>query len=192
MPANLSHTSVAAFVLRDQIEPELGWLEHMLGTSGVFFDVSANVGLFALKAAHLVGPLGWVIAVEHGAVASAALEANLALNHYAHVTIIRRAVSDQVGTAVLHHVELGGDPQAFSLLDDGSAPTGETVELTTLDTLVDELGLSRFDLVKLDVEGVEAEAIAGGARLFSHQRPIVFFEINHSIAVAQARHLGAF
>ncbi len=192
VPPDLSYTSVAAFVLRDHIEPELGHLEMLLLPEGVFLDVGANIGMFTLKAAHLVDPRGMVVAVEPGQAASSRLAANLTLNGYRHVHMVRQAVSGHVGSAVLHHVGLGHDPQAFSLLDDGSNLPGETVSLTTLDTLVAEMKLERVDVVKLDIEGAEPEAIAGGRELLTCCRPIVIFEINHGISVAQGTHLRAF
>src|SRR6478672_6677537 len=64
VPADLRYTSVAAFVLRDWTEPELR-RPQLFGRPGdVFVDVGANMGLFSLKAASIVGRNGMVIAVE--------------------------------------------------------------------------------------------------------------------------------
>jgi FkbM family methyltransferase len=192
LPANLSHTSVAAFVLRDHIEPELGYLELLLPPRGTFIDVGANVGLFTLKAAQIVGATGTVVAFEPGNAAFARLSEHVALNAYRQVHLMQDAVSDHEGTAVLHHVDLGHDPQAYSLLDDGSNMPGETVRLTTLDAMLHRLELSRVDVIKMDVEGVEPEVLAGATELLRRFHPIVIFEINHPISVTQGLHLRAY
>jgi hypothetical protein len=52
------------------------------------------------------------------------------------------------------------------------------VPVTTLDGLVERLGLARLDFVKIDVEGFETEVLDGAARSFERFRPIVFAEFN--------------
>lgn len=180
-PANLRYTTVTAFLLRDWVEPELRQLQRLLAPGDVFIDVGANIGLYALKAARLVGPTGRVLALEPGAEAHARLASNLALNAYHWAEPIKAAASDRDGSAVLHHVPLGDDPQAFSLVANARAVEGEEVETVTLDTLVDGCGLARVDLIKIDVEGAEALVIAGGRRMLETFRPGVIFECNAHI-----------
>ncbi len=129
VPSDFRYTSITAFLLRDWTEPELRELDQLLSPGDVFVDVGANIGLYALKAARLVGPDGRVIAMEPGQVAAGQLEANLALNDFSCVEVVRKAASDVDGHAVLHHVQLGDDPQAFSLIENLSAgERGEVVE----------------------------------------------------------------
>ena len=49
---------------------------------------------------------------------------------------------------------------------------GESVSVVPLDTL----GLSRLALVKVDVEGMEAEALLGAERTIAQHRPILYVE----------------
>ncbi|MCC7271645.1 MAG: FkbM family methyltransferase, partial [Alphaproteobacteria bacterium] len=178
VPPDMRFTSVTAFLLRDWVEPELRALERFVGAGEVLVDVGANIGLYALKGARIVGPTGRVVAVEPGAVASEMLAANLKLNPYfQQVDIVRKALADKVGQATLHHIPLGDDPQAFSLLADGSAD-GETVETTTFDAMVADLGLPRVDCVKIDVEGAEGMVLAGARETLRRWRPTVIFEVN--------------
>ena len=178
VPSDLRYTSVTAFLLRDWVEPELRELDQLLSPGDVFIDVGANIGLYALKAARLVGPSGRVVALEPGAVACDQLEANLALNDFRCVEVVRKAASDTDGHAVLHHVELGHDPQAFSLIENLSAGGGETVETIRLDTLAGQMGLTRMDLIKIDVEGAESMVLAGARECLARFRPAVVFECN--------------
>lgn len=178
VPATLRYTSLAAFILRDEAEPELHQLDLFLRPGNIFIDVGANIGLFTLKAARLVGPQGRVVALEPGKAAREQLVANLSLNKFNHVTVIDKALSDVEGEATLHHVDKGGDPQAFSLLADGTEKSSETVAMTTLDRVVTEHGLPRVDCIKIDVEGFEAHVLRGARETLSRWHPTVIFEVN--------------
>ena len=175
VPADLRYTSVSSYLLRDAVEPELRYLQKFIGPGDVFVDVGANIGRFSLKAAPMASR---VISVEPGADAGRQLEANIALNGYGHVSVVRKALSDKPGRAVLFHNPLGYDPQAFSLLSDGSGSGSEAVELTTLDLLAEELGLPRVDCIKIDVEGAEGAVIAGASHTLAKDHPTVIFEMN--------------
>lgn len=180
-PADLRYTTLTAFLLRDWIEPELRELDRLLAPGDVFVDVGANIGLYTLKGARLVGPTGRVLALEPGAEAYDHLVANLALNDFPWATPLKAAASDASGEAVLHHVPLGRDPQAFSLIANERALDGEVVETVTLDGLIARFGLTRVDLVKIDVEGAEPMVLAGARTLLSRLRPAVIFECNAHI-----------
>jgi len=177
-PADLRYTTITAFLLRDWVEPELRQLQRLLSPGDVFIDVGANVGLYALKAARLVGPTGRVLALEPGAEAYGHLQSNLALNAFAWAEPMKVAASDRAGEAVLHHIPLGNDPQAFSLIANARAEEGETVETLTLDSLIERRRLTRVDLIKIDVEGAEPMVIAGGLRMLATFRPAIIFECN--------------
>lgn len=175
VPSDLRFTSVTAYLLRDAVEPELDYLQKFVGKGDIFIDVGANIGLFTLKAAPQAGH---VVAVEPGAEACAQLDANLALNRFDNVTVVRKALSDRAGRAALFHNPLGHDPQAFSLVSDGSDAGSEQVELVTLDSVVEEIGLPRVDCIKIDVEGAEAAVIAGAGATLAAHHPTVIFEMN--------------
>lgn len=177
-PADLKYTSITAFLLRDWVEPELRELDRLLRPGDVFIDVGANIGLYALKAARLVGPTGRVLALEPGEAAFGHLTSNLAMNAYPWARALKLAASDRDGEAVLHHVPLGDDPQAFSLIANAATTDGETVRTLTLDSLVARENLWRIDLIKIDVEGAEPMVIAGATRVLCQLRPAVIFECN--------------
>ena len=181
VPASMRYTSITAYLLRDWVEPELRQLHQLLKPGDVFIDVGANVGLFTLKGARLVGPSGRVLALEPSSIAFAELLDNLSLNAFENVTPIMAAASTEDGTGQLNHVDLGGDPQAFSLVNAGNARGGETVRTVRLDTLAAEHGLARIDLVKIDVEGAEPLVIEGALGCLAAFRPALIFECNAHI-----------
>lgn len=177
-PPGLRYTAITAFLLRDWVEPELRELDQLLRPGDVFIDVGANIGLYSLKAARLVGAEGRVIALEPGREAFDHLMENLALNTFPWVSPLRLAASASNGHARLHHVPLGADPQAFSLVPNARASHGETVETITLDRLATMTSLTRIDLIKIDVEGAEPLVVAGAHDVLNRYRPAVLFECN--------------
>jgi len=174
----LRYTELTAFILRDAMEPELQHLDRLVSAGDVFLDVGSNIGLYALRAAGLVGSVGRVVAVEPSVAAQSALSRNLALNPALAVTVVRKAISDSEGVVQLFHTSGGYDPQAFSLLSDGTASGSETVQTTTIDGIVAELGLARVDCIKLDVEGVEERAILGASETIARFSPTFILEMN--------------
>lgn len=178
VPPTLRYTSLSAFLLRDESEPELRRLDLFVRPGDTFVDVGANIGLYTLKAARLSGPQGRVLAAEPGRAAREQLNANIALNAFPHVAVIGSALSDAEGEATLHHVDKGNDPQAFSLLPDGTEKSGETVPVTTLDNAVAGAGLARVDCIKIDVEGFEAHVIRGAGETLARWHPTIVFEVN--------------
>lgn len=178
VPPTLRYTSLSAYLLRDEIEPELHRLDLFVRPGDTFVDVGANIGLYTLKAARLAGPQGRVFAAEPGHAARGELEANIALNTFNNITVFAGALSDAEGEATLHHVDRGNDPQAFSLLADGTEKSSETVTVTTLDAIVAAQGLARVDCIKIDVEGFEAHVLRGARETLARWHPTVIFEVN--------------
>lgn len=181
LPADLRFTTTSIYLLRDNVEPEVRYLDKFLRRGDVFVDVGANIGLFTLKAATIASR---VVAAEPGADAGQQLRQNLALNSFTNVTIVPKAISDSVGKAVLFHNPLGDDPQAFSLINDGTSTDSEEVEITTLDNLVADAGVSRVDCIKIDVEGAEDRVIGGASKTLDAYHPTVIFEMNCPTLVA--------
>src|SRR5262249_52962185 len=67
---------------------------------------------------------------------------------------------------------------------------GATKELPCL--TLDALGLNRVDLIKIDIEGMEMEALAGAEDILRRHRPIVIVEFFKSDKVALQSLLEAF
>lgn len=183
VPARTRYTSTATFLFRDWCEPELRHLDKMLKPGDIFLDVGANIGIFSLRAANLVGPNGRVLAIEPGEEALKGLDANIALNPELaeRITVIRAALSNRQGTANLYHTAGGHDPQAYSLIQNDADLAAESVATTTLDAVIKEHGLSKVDLIKLDVEGLEPLVIDGGAHAAGTLRPSWIIEMNSTI-----------
>lgn len=61
----------------------------------------------------------------------------------------------------------------------------ETIRVTTLDNWCDQRGLTKIDLVKMDIEGAEIEALAGARRTLARCRPELLIQAYHTRDGAQ-------
>ena len=59
------------------------------------------------------------------------------------------------------------DPEKISELSESDT----TIKVTTIDRVVEELKLTRLDMIKMDIEGAEIEALQGSAHTLETLRP---------------------
>ena len=62
----------------------------------------------------------------------------------------------------------------------GGGIQGEAITLTTIDRLVAQHGLSRVDLIKMDIEGAEIPAIRGAAETIRRFKPRLSLAAYHT------------
>lgn len=159
---------------------EVAWLAGYLRPGMCFVDVGANIGLYSLVAARLVGAGGLVVAIEPSPRERAALEANLAANELTAVRVRPEAVGDTPGKATLHVADVahGGQNTLGSTIYPGTEVVGVVeVDVVTLDDVVAGERLDAVDVVKIDVEGAEALVCAGAGGLLADGRPLVLLEL---------------
>ena len=156
---------------RDAYEPGLKVaLWSLLQPGGVFVDVGANEGYFSVIASHLVGPTGRVIAVEPQARLRSVLDINFELNNVKNVEVVAVAVSDRAGTATMHLTPDTNTGSTALRQSTAYKTPQQEVETVTLAQLFDKKGIERADVVKMDIEGFEYEAIVGSQELFQNRR----------------------
>ncbi|NVN86316.1 MAG: FkbM family methyltransferase [Rhodopseudomonas sp.] len=146
-------------------------------------DCGANYGYWSVLVSS--APFGShnVVAIEPSTANFAKLSNNASLNGNRFV-ILKCAVGAAPGTAKLS----GTKHEALSIAGKPSAG-GEDVPVITLDGLLDDgkIPAGGKYLVKLDVEGVEIEAIKGGARLLQGDTAILCEEHGNDPSHAVSR-----
>ena len=167
-------------VLFTGYEPEVReLLRRALRPGAVAVDVGANCGAHTLVMAAAARG-GRVIACEPNPVLRERLEANLALNSLSNVGVRGWAVTATAGTAVLQvprdPVHTGGASLLAGVHEHLAGALEVEVEAVTLDAIAEREGLERVDLVKIDVEGLEAAVLEGGGALLARDRPVLTFE----------------
>ncbi len=160
-------------------EGEVEVFRQILQPGDVALDVGANLGAHTLPMAQLVGPTGAVHAFEPQRILVQILCANVALNELANVRALPFALGRAPGGTKVPALDYRG-ANNFGGISLGGAH-GEDVPVITLD----QLGLARIKLIKVDVEGMEIDVLAGGKATLARCRPILYVE-NDRAEKAQA------
>jgi len=171
-PASLD--SVTTYVLLEQetwFEKELPFLRHVLRSGVTAIDIGANLGVYSLAMARLVGPHGRVFAYEPASEPRELLEQSRKLNGANNLEIVPAALSDGEREG---HLVFGQSSELNALGEDGA---GERVRITSLDLEAAAHGWTNIDFIKIDAEGEEERVLAGGKDLFAQHSPLVQFEV---------------
>lgn len=121
----------------------------------VVVDVGAGIGTELNLFSRLVGPSGHVYAIEADPRTFHLLRRRQELNHLVNVTPIHTALADRPGDVL---ISSAGPHETHRLVSSGP---GHLVRGATLDELVAEQGITRIDLLKMNIEGAERLAVAG-------------------------------
>ncbi|MEO6990744.1 MAG: FkbM family methyltransferase [Candidatus Baltobacteraceae bacterium] len=168
-------TPYEAMIWRGEEEDgELDVLARLLSPGEAFADCGANVGLWSITAAKLVGDRGTVFAIEPNPETVRHLEANLTLSRVANVRVSVCAVG---AAPALARFEAG----EFSNLGRLSAEGSASVPVRPLDEI---LGARPIAGLKIDVEGSEAAVLLGATAILERDAPWVFIEFNRAYATS--------
>ncbi len=154
------------------IELEWAFLQQFVGENDVVIDVGANIGTHTVNFAKAVGPSGRVVAIEPQPVIFQTLCANLALNSLTNTDAAHCGCGKSTGVVRIppYNYSVEGNFGGISLTDSAN---GVVVEVRKLDEL---FHLPRLKLVKIDVEGMEANVINGARRIIETFHPILYVE----------------
>jgi FkbM family methyltransferase len=154
-----SATERGALFNPDYNREELDFLRANLTKGGVFVDIGANVGTYALSLARAVGERGTVIAVEPHPVIHTRLAFNRAASNVPQVRLVSAAAGDSDGEVM---IETDSDNFGASHVVTGKASAGAfKVPCLALRRILDDAGASRVDALKIDVEGFEDRVLTG-------------------------------
>ena len=140
-------------------EPNLtAYLRRSLRSGDVFIDVGANIGYFSLLASRLVGTSGKVVAIEASPEIFERLRRNLKKNSAANVRPINQAAAYEPGQLSV----FGGPPEnsgRTSVMPLAGNRFQAFVEAQPLHCMLTPDELARIRLIKIDIEGAEAQVL---------------------------------
>ncbi len=155
---------------------------RMVEPGATVVDIGANIGAHTLPLAKLAGPEGHVLAIEPTDFAFAKLRANLDLNPdlrdrvRAEQAALVASPDDRPPESIYASWPLRSGPDLHPT-HRGRAVATTGARAVTLDALVDEAGIERVDLIKLDVDGAECEVLRGARETLARHHPPIVLEL---------------
>lgn len=157
---NQSDAAVSALIAYNLFErTELELFRKTIKPGMTVVDIGANIGLYTIVAARLVGERGKVFAYEPEPENFNLLKRNVEANMLSSVILSQVAVADRAGTASLY---LDPDNKgSHSFAQSGITRNSLIVKMDTCDHLLEEHGSPIIDVIKMDIEGAEELALRG-------------------------------
>lgn len=145
------------------------WL-RLARESRIVFDVGANVGLYSLLAGW-ANPQSKVYAFEPTVELTAILQRNIELNGMQNISVEPVAVggSERMGFLRLCAGSDGSNEGMNYLSTDKKGESDLPVAVVSLDSYCRSRNIEQIDLIKMDIEGGEYEALLGARQLLQRQ-----------------------
>lgn len=138
----------------------------------IVIDAGANVGFFAYWAAGRLSPRGRIYAFEPVAEPYVCLRQFVAyFSLEAKVSCLPLALGAASGELRLELADLASASGAVSRSIAGEAPEAITVQQTTIDEFVAAHDLPYVSFIKMDIEGMERQALRAAARTLATWKP---------------------
>jgi FkbM family methyltransferase len=168
-----------AFNIAEQDRQFYGYGAHGVRKGDIVLDCGASVGVFTRRA--LAQGAESVVAIEPAPENLECLRRNLSAEIAAgSVTIVPKGVwsTEGVLSFFVDKENSAGDHFVDSPKPD-EKPGILRLPVTTIDRLVQELGLQRVDFIKMDIEGSEQQALTGAAVTLNRHRPRLSISTYH-------------
>jgi len=138
----------------------------------IVVDVGAHMGFFTLKVARKVRK---VMAVEPDPTNFKFLELNIRLNKLRDkVVLCNLALGERDGQIYLDRSGYG-----FGRSKVTTKRTDWLIEMRSVDSFVEEMGVDKVDLIKIDTEGSEVEILRGAGKTLQRYKPDLLIGAYH-------------
>lgn len=160
------------FLTGTSMPDEQSLVADSLKEGDVFYDLGANAGFYAVIAAREVGSDGHVYAFEPTPELADRVRYNADINGFENLTVVEAAVCNQNG-----QIEFGSE--GFDVKNSiNLADSENTIEVRAI--TLDEWAKAQRppDLIMIDIEGAELDALRGAIALIREHRPIMMVEVH--------------
>ena len=181
---NIREETDDRWIIKDVVAHDCYRIKDRDLKGAIVIDGGANFGTFSVFASHLVEDSGRVVAVEPYPSSFNLLVRNISANSCNNVKPVNVALSNSKGTRELMIYERTGANSFFVVSDPSirqKAKRKLTVRTSTIDAVTEDLRLDRVDLIKLDLEGAELEALNGAEKVISDHHPQITGELHPSV-----------
>jgi len=155
------------------------------GDGVVAIDCGANIGVHTIEWAQAMYGWGEVLAFEAQERIYYALAGNIALNNCFNAKAILAAIGSKSGEIHVPQPDYFS-PSSFGSLDikktDSTEFIGQKIDYSEESCVkvemmtIDQLGLKRLDFIKIDIEGMEVEALIGAEKSIREFKPQLMIE----------------
>ena len=152
-------------------EGEAEMFRQMIRSDWTVVEVGANIGSHTVQISKLVGPRGVVHAFEPQRVIFQLLCANIAINSLNNVHTYQSAVGREAGSIIVPQLDSNAENN-FGGVGLGEWQNGDRVPVV----IIDSMNPTKCNFVKIDVEGMEGEVIAGAEQTIRRTRPVLYLE----------------
>ncbi len=172
----------------DHIQQQLFWYgyyekdaillwQQLVHKDSCVIDIGANIGYYSVVAAYKTES-GRVYAFEPLNEAYGQLLQNINTNKFTNIQTYPVAVTNLAGKELFYIS--GPDNTGMSGLKQADNFSGNTEMITTvlLDDWIKNIHTRKIDLIKMDIEGAEMNALYGMQDIIKQYQPVFFIEIN--------------
>ncbi|MBL8820278.1 MAG: FkbM family methyltransferase [Planctomyces sp.] len=169
----------AAFYFGD-LDPKISWIcSQVIQQGDTVLDVGANIGIVSILMSKLVGPSGTVHSFEPQPSLQECLNYAMERNQRSNLKVHPFALGAESGELTLRVPQ--GNAGKASFIHDRMRSDAQSiqVQVKTLDEFLIDHRIDKVRMIKIDVEGFEAEVIKGGLKFLEATSPdIILFELN--------------
>ena len=166
-------------------EKKLGeQLKNYIKKDNVFLDIGANIGYHSLFVASILKGSGKVYSFEPITYLCKQLQESVNLNNFTNLEVCNFGLSENEGEHIINIRDgnIGGSSLlSFPKIDKFEVKETEKVVLKKLDSFLGET--YKVDVIKIDVEGYEYEALKGAFNILKNNHPVIFMEFSPLIYI---------
>jgi len=152
----------------------------MIAPGMTVFDVGANCGQYTLLAARAVGAAGAVHSFEPIPKTFRILEEHVRLNRFGNVTVNQAALWNEATQLSLGNETEQAQSGRWSAGFAATDPSAVKVSAIRFDDYVRDQGITRIDLIKMDIEGAEPFMMQGARESLARFKPALLMEMNRT------------
>lgn len=169
--------------VRHRFTPEERFLSNLDLKTKTIYDIGSHIGIITTFFAKSSGITGKVIAFEPNPETYIKIKENVELNGLDNVQILNIGIGDKRETKILvvrRNMPGSGSMEKYIQLQilKEIGHKSLQVEVDTLDGCIEANKLPKPDFIKIDIEGMEYNALLGMAETISKYKPSMYIEIH--------------